>query len=80
MKHLSVEEIIKYVTASKLDSQTLDLLSDVNAHVRECEVCREKVQAFQTMSDQLYDSYIKQQEYEMAFEKDALFDEKIMDR
>lgn len=53
MKHLSIEEIIEYVTANKVDSETLDLLSKVNGHIRVCPACREKVSAFECVSEAL---------------------------
>lgn len=51
MEHLSVEEIIKYVTANKVDSETLDLLSKVNGHIRICPACREKVGAYECVNE-----------------------------
>lgn len=53
MEHLSIEEIIKYVTVNKVDKETLDLLSKVNGHIRICSFCREKVASFERVSDEL---------------------------
>ncbi len=52
LKHLSIEEIIKYVTANKVDKETLDLLSKVNGHIRNCPSCKEKVVAYETVNDE----------------------------
>lgn len=53
MKHLSIEEIIDYVMVSKVNAETLDLLSRVNGHIRNCTECKEKVLAFETINDEL---------------------------
>ncbi|MBQ8762725.1 MAG: hypothetical protein IJZ07_01300 [Clostridia bacterium] len=53
MEHLSVEEIIKYVTANKVDNETLDLLSKVNGHIRNCSSCKEKVNSFECINDEI---------------------------
>lgn len=53
MEHLSVEEIIKYVTANKVDSETLNLLSKVNGHIRNCPTCREKISAYECINEEL---------------------------
>lgn len=53
LEHLSTEEIIKYATASKINKETLELLSKVNCHIRKCPSCKEKVVAFETVNDEL---------------------------
>ncbi len=50
MTHLSVEDIIFYVTATTPDSETLAHIGKVNAHVLSCESCREKLEAFQVVN------------------------------
>ncbi len=55
MEHLSIEEIIEYVMANKVDRETLDLLSKVNGHIRKCTACREKVGAFECVSEAMED-------------------------
>lgn len=52
MTHLSIEEIIKYVTATKVDNETLDLLSKVNVHIRTCPSCREKLESYERVNDE----------------------------
>lgn len=47
MEHLSISDVINYVTASKVDRETLDLMSKVNFHIRSCSACREKIEAFE---------------------------------
>lgn len=53
MKHLTVDEMIDFVSFNKLDSESLALASKVNAHIFECEICRKKVEAFQIIYDEL---------------------------
>ena len=53
MEHLTVEEIIKYVTANKVDRETVDLLSKVNGHIRTCPACEEGVSAFECVNEAL---------------------------
>lgn len=53
LEHLSTEEIIKYATASKINKETLELLSKVNSHIRTCSSCKEKVVAFEAVNDEL---------------------------
>ena len=53
MKHLTVDEMIDFVSFNKLDSESLALASKVNAHIFKCEICRKKVEAFQIIYDEL---------------------------
>ena len=53
MKHLSIDEIIDFVSINKLDIESLKLASDVNAHILRCNACRKKVEAFQNVYDEL---------------------------
>lgn len=53
MEHLSIEEIIKYVTSSKINIETLDLLSKVNGHIRNCPSCKEKVDSYENINDEI---------------------------
>lgn len=53
MEHLTIEEIIKYVTASRVDGETLKLLSKANGHIRNCTLCKEKIDSYETINDEL---------------------------
>lgn len=55
MKHLSVEEIIKYVTATEVNNEMLDLFSRVNGHIRKCEMCKEKIVAYEHVNNMIID-------------------------
>ncbi len=53
MKHLTVDEMIDFVSFNKLENESLVLASRVNAHIFACQDCRNKVEAFQTVYDEL---------------------------
>lgn len=55
MRHLTVDEIIDFVSIDRINSETLQLASTVNAHIGKCEKCLRKVRAFQL----LYDEFVK---------------------
>ena len=51
MSHLSVDDIIEFVSSNKADAETLQLISTVNQHIRECPKCLHVVKAFQLVHD-----------------------------
>ena len=53
MKHLTIDEIIDFVSINKVDKDSLILAKKVNAHLMKCSVCREKIVAFQAVYDEL---------------------------
>lgn len=53
LEHLSIEEIIEYVTANKVSKETLDLMSRVNGHIRICSSCREKIESYERINEKL---------------------------
>lgn len=53
MEHLTVEEMIDFVSFNKIDNEFLSLASRVNTHILRCKACREKVAAFQLVYDEL---------------------------
>ncbi len=53
MEHLNIDEIIQYVTATKVDRETLELMTKVNGHIRSCSVCKEKVNAYEMVNDEI---------------------------
>ena len=53
MTHLTVEEIIEFVSFDKLSEDTMALSTKVNEHIRSCPTCLEKVSSFQTVYDEL---------------------------
>ena len=66
MKHLTVDEMIDFVSFNKLDSESLALASKVNAHIFECDICRKKVKAFQIVYDKL-EKMGKKEEFRSVF-------------
>lgn len=61
MKHLTIDEIIDFVSFNKLDSKSLELAARVNAHIFKCATCREKVEAFQIV----YDEFVRMNKKEV---------------
>lgn len=53
MTHLTVDEIIDFVSISKMDIGSMELASRVNTHIRGCDDCLKKVRAFQLIYDEL---------------------------
>ncbi|MGN0114784.1 MAG: hypothetical protein ACI396_05615 [Acutalibacteraceae bacterium] len=53
MKHLTVEEIMDFVSFDKLDEKTVSLAKKVNSHIMNCAECRKKVAAFQEVYDEM---------------------------
>ena len=53
MTHLTVEEIIEFVSIDKLSEETIALSTKVNEHIRSCPTCLEKVSSFQMVYDEL---------------------------
>ena len=52
MKHLTVDEMIDFVSLTKLDADALMLSATVNEHIRDCDQCLRYVQAFQMIHDE----------------------------
>ncbi len=52
MKHLSVDEIIAFVSLTELTDEAIQFSAYVNGHIRQCERCLELVRAFQMIYDE----------------------------
>jgi len=52
MNHLTVDEIIEFVSSSKLNDETVALSAKVNGHIRKCDKCMRLVNAFQLVHDE----------------------------
>lgn len=46
MNHLTVDEIMDFVSLTELDTESVRLSAAVNGHIRSCEKCRKLVQSF----------------------------------
>ncbi len=55
MEHLSVDEIIDFVSFEKWTEETAKLASIVNGHIYKCKECRTIVTAFQQLHDEFED-------------------------
>ncbi len=55
MKHLTVDEIINFVSLTELNSEAIELSATVNGHIRNCENCLKLVSSFQM----IYDEFIR---------------------
>jgi len=53
MKHLTVDELIDFVSMNRMDEQSMELASKVNTHIGECENCLRKLRAFQLVYDEM---------------------------
>lgn len=51
MKHLTVDEIIQFVSLTELNSRAIRLSAAVNGHIRGCAECLKLVRAFQMTHD-----------------------------
>lgn len=51
MKHLTVDEIIDFVSARDLTAATLEKAAAVTTHMRACQGCMRRVRAFQLVYD-----------------------------
>ena len=55
MKHLTLEEMTAFISFQSLDGDSAELAAKVNGHVCRCKECRDKLRAFQTVSEGLSD-------------------------
>jgi len=79
MKHLTVEEMIDFVSFDKLDEKSLTLAAKVNAHISECACCRKNVKAFQVVYDE-FERSGRSMPYRAAKAEDVSFCKKQNDK
>lgn len=63
MDHLTNEEIIDFVQAQCLDTETMKLITKVNAHIGNCQECQKKVALFMKIQDKM-DGFQREYEYQ----------------
>ena len=51
MKHLTVDEIIDFVSISTIETAALEKAAMVTTHIRDCGMCMRRVRAFQLVYD-----------------------------
>ena len=54
MNHLTIDEIIEFVSFEEIDESTLELSKKVNGHICKCQECLNRVKAFQMIYDEFY--------------------------
>ena len=52
MKHLTVDEILDFVSLTELNNESIELSAAVNGHIRKCEKCLKLLRAFQMIYDE----------------------------
>ena len=71
MDHLTVDEIIGYVTGVDVDGETRKDIAKINVHIIKCEECLRKVRAMQVISEGLEAEYSARKVREILLEKTA---------
>ena len=71
MDHLTVDEIIGYVTGVDVDGETRKDIAKINVHIIKCEECLRKVRAMQVLSEGLEAEYSARKVREILLEKAA---------
>lgn len=56
MKHLTVDEMIEFVSLTETSEEADKILSKVNGHICRCSACLQKVRAFQMIYDEFMSS------------------------
>lgn len=52
MEHLTVDEIIDFISLTELNNDAIVLSATVNRHIRKCEKCLRLVRSFQVIYDE----------------------------
>ena len=75
LKHLSIEEITKYVETRQITEDSLKLVSRVNNHIRECAECNEKVTAYEFVYEKMRRVALQTENKANMFDADAMLRE-----
>lgn len=78
MTHLTVDEIIEFVSIKTLDRDSINLAAHVNGHISKCNECLKKVRAFKTVhegfmnliTDDSFSDYVKKLELDKEIQLD----------
>ena len=54
MNHLTLDEIIDFVSLTEINEETIQLMGEVNAHIARCRECRELVRSYQLVYDEVF--------------------------
>ncbi len=52
MKHLTVDEMLDFVSLTELNNESIQRSAAVNGHIRKCEKCLKLVRSFQLIYDE----------------------------
>lgn len=53
MDHLTLDDVINFVSLTEMNDESMQLISKVNDHIARCSECRELVRSFQAVYDEL---------------------------
>ena len=77
MEHLTVDEMIRFVSLTELNAEAVELSASVTRHIRKCRDCLKRVQAFQMIYDEFtelcehgdFANYVQEQNPELRPEQ-----------
>ncbi len=72
MNHLTVDEIINFVSSDRLDVDSVANAVRVNTHIRSCGECMSKVRAYQAVYGELFNICNKQYRRGLRMKNDSL--------
>ena len=52
MEHLTVDQIMDFVSLTALNEEATALIATVNGHIHKCEACLQRVRAFGLLHDE----------------------------
>lgn len=52
MEHLTIDEVLDFVSMTELNAESIRLSAAVNGHIRKCDRCLKLVQSFQLLYDE----------------------------
>lgn len=58
-EHLTIDEILEFISFQKITPEAMTLVSRVNDHILECKDCFDKVSAFQLVQDKFEDGLLE---------------------
>ena len=54
MNHLTLDEIIDFVSLTEINEESIQLMGKVNAHMAQCRECRALVRSYQLVYDEVF--------------------------
>lgn len=78
MEHLAVDEMIRFVSLTELNTEAVELSASVTKHIRTCRDCLKRVRAFQMIYDEFtslhaqgeFAIYAQERELELIHEQE----------